>query len=83
MLHWAYCIYCVYVTKDKFAVILSSGYEISKCLSHGESQEQVSYGGYETDRVPAGGVKRVDTDGWSLGGEGWKMWREAFCCMLC
>lgn len=24
---------------------------------------QVSYGGYETDRVPAGGVKRVDTDG--------------------
>lgn len=23
----------------------------------------VSYGGYEIDRVPAGGVKRVDTDG--------------------
>lgn len=44
---------------------------------------QVSYGGYETDRAPAGGVKWVDTDGWSLGEEGGEMWSMLLHAVLC
>lgn len=79
MLHW---VYCIYVTKDKIAVIWSSGYEISECLSHGESRRACELWRL-WDRQSA--CRRSEVSGyWWMKpwGRGGKTWRVAFCCML-